>query len=218
MPQSQQSAVRETTRRKSWNLKYCWWLGWVLASGLTCDSHGGKWTGELTGYTWARCKSKYHHWTRPKVLQELISLSCPCLDKTRPWLWFPRRAVSEVHFPPVQGLKAKLNNREKAHSSHTHRWTLQGRAVACQHPPEWDHHTEGLSTICSHTFGVANQVRFCSSLSTSHLEACLHSLQVVNHCLTSSCSPSRATQPLRCHSSSSLLHKQTERWQMTNKK
>lgn len=175
-----------------------------------CDLHGGEVTGQVPE-PGVRANIIPGH--DQKVLQELSSLSCStnCLDKTRPWLWFPRTAASKVHFPPVQGLKAKVNNGEKAHFDHTHRNTgeplTQDRAMACQHLP-------GEITIrapfAAKYSCVANQVCFWSSLSSSHLVVCL---QLPPHLQVNPCMTSRATQSLCCHSSSFLLHKQTERWQ-----
>lgn len=121
-------------------------------NGENCDSHGGKLRRQVHE-PGVRANIIPGH--DRKVLQELSH----CLDKTSPWLWFPRRAASKVHLEfqigLIQGLNAKLNTREKTHFHHTHRNILvnsQDRAVTCQHLPGQDHPTEVLGTLCCKVF------------------------------------------------------------------
>lgn len=108
-------------------------------NGEDCDSHGGKLRRQVHE-PGVRANIITGH--DQKVLQELSTLSCHCLDKTSPWPLFPGRAASKVHLEfligPIQGLGAKLNTREKTHFHHTHRNNLvntQDRAMTCQHLP-----------------------------------------------------------------------------------
>lgn len=114
-----------------------------LSSGLRknwkdCDSHGGTLTGQVHEPGVRENIIPGHD---QKVLQELSSLSCQCLDKRRPWLWFPRRAAPKVHLPQSRDSKPN-STMERKLTLITHTETrantpvnTQGRAMAWQHLP-----------------------------------------------------------------------------------
>lgn len=118
------SAARATTLRKSRNLKWCCCSDWA-APGRTRRTMADM-EEELRGEvreSGVRANTVLEH--DQKVLWELSTPSSHCLDKPRPWLWFPEGPASEVplefQIGPIQELQAKLNTPGKTHFHHTHR-------------------------------------------------------------------------------------------------